>query len=379
MEKIKNKVKEENKAKEENLTFVPKINDYIIAALQNRKLNRIQYNDENRIIHYKDYLMAKENKTYYYELSMIYNRLGIVYSDVNEMQKTIDYFLLAINTYKKTESNEHIDILDPYYSNLVNAYEDTEEYELAIHTLNKKIELIDVIYNGKEITDYLIAKTDALFDLAHEYRTIEDDLNSKKVIEDIIELLENNMEVKSIVLMDKLASAYDEYGNLLSGSSDDDVLAISYFAKAKEIFKQLLKYNSKYAISVLYTNNSIAYCYQYISEPDKAEKYYLESLELIDKYKKKYDFYDEFTHAIVLRGLALLYDQLEDIEKAEYYYLNAIKLFENLAKENDDYSINSLKSLYTNVIKFYDHIMNEENVKKYQDKLDKLNARKSKN
>ena len=62
MEKIKNKVKEENKAKEENLTFVPKINDYNIVALQNRKLNRIQYNDENRIIHYKDYLMAKENK-----------------------------------------------------------------------------------------------------------------------------------------------------------------------------------------------------------------------------------------------------------------------------------------------------------------------------
>ena len=62
MEKIKNKVKEENKAKEENLTFVPKINEYNIIALQNRKLNRIQYNDENRIIHYKDYLMAKENK-----------------------------------------------------------------------------------------------------------------------------------------------------------------------------------------------------------------------------------------------------------------------------------------------------------------------------
>jgi hypothetical protein len=62
MEKIKNKVKEENKAKEENLTFVPKINEYNIIALQNRKINRIQYNDENRIIHYKDYLMAKENK-----------------------------------------------------------------------------------------------------------------------------------------------------------------------------------------------------------------------------------------------------------------------------------------------------------------------------
>ena len=65
MEKIRNKVEKENKAKEENLTFTPKINDYNIVALQNRIKNKQQYNDENKIIHYKDYLMGKEDKIKY--------------------------------------------------------------------------------------------------------------------------------------------------------------------------------------------------------------------------------------------------------------------------------------------------------------------------
>ena len=63
MEKIKNKLEKENKLKEDNLTFVPKINDYNIVALQNRKINKMQYNDEKRILHYKDYLKAKETHT----------------------------------------------------------------------------------------------------------------------------------------------------------------------------------------------------------------------------------------------------------------------------------------------------------------------------
>ena len=65
MEKIKNKIVQENKSKEENLTFIPKINDYNIVVLQKRKANKQQYNDENRIIHYKDYLQSVQNKVKY--------------------------------------------------------------------------------------------------------------------------------------------------------------------------------------------------------------------------------------------------------------------------------------------------------------------------
>ena len=69
MEKAKLKSKKENMKKEENLTFTPKINDYNLIALKNRKKNRIQYNEEKRILNYKDYLQFKtENtKTMHYE------------------------------------------------------------------------------------------------------------------------------------------------------------------------------------------------------------------------------------------------------------------------------------------------------------------------
>ena len=63
MEKVRNKVEKENKAKEENLTFVPKINEINVVYLQNRKMNKMQYNDEKKILNYKDYLKAKEDNT----------------------------------------------------------------------------------------------------------------------------------------------------------------------------------------------------------------------------------------------------------------------------------------------------------------------------
>ena len=63
MKKAKLKAKLENKNLEENMTFIPKINDYNLIALQNRKLNKMQFNEEKRILNYKDYLEEKEKNT----------------------------------------------------------------------------------------------------------------------------------------------------------------------------------------------------------------------------------------------------------------------------------------------------------------------------
>ena len=63
MDKARLKVLKENKIKEENITFTPKINDYNLIALQNRRQNKMQYNEEKRILNYKEYLKAKEENT----------------------------------------------------------------------------------------------------------------------------------------------------------------------------------------------------------------------------------------------------------------------------------------------------------------------------
>ena len=63
MKKAKLKAKLENKHLEDNMTFIPKINDYNLIALQNRKLNKMQFNEEKRILNYKDYLVEKEKNT----------------------------------------------------------------------------------------------------------------------------------------------------------------------------------------------------------------------------------------------------------------------------------------------------------------------------
>ena len=63
MDKARLKVQKENKKIEENITFTPKINDYNLIVLQKRKQNKMQYNEEKRILNYKDYLKAKEENT----------------------------------------------------------------------------------------------------------------------------------------------------------------------------------------------------------------------------------------------------------------------------------------------------------------------------
>jgi len=359
------------------------INNYVDANLSLAKIlsNKKEFNDALYMLEDIKSFIAKKcknDKSYFYELSLIYNRLGIIYSDLGEIQKTIDYFILAINTFKKTESNDNSEILEPYYSNLANAYIETEEYELAINTLNNKLETLDIIYNGKNIADYIDAKADILFEIAEQYKNLNDENNSKKIYEEIIELLENNLDINSINIKDKLANAYDRYATILTNENDDDLIAVSYFKKSKEIFKQLIKFNPNYALHVVFENNSIAYCYQNIPENDLAISTFNESIQLLKKYKKNYNIFDDFTYAIALRGLAILYDIKEDVSKAEKYYIDAINVFEKLYKEQqkDNYFKDLLIYLYNNLIKFYDHIMNYEKKKKYEYKFNKINGNK---
>ena len=369
-------LKEEYDNKKDSLNR-KEITDYVEATLSFAKVlsSKNEFSDVIYLLEsIKDFVArkTKNDESFYYELSMIYNRLGIIYSEMNEMQKTIDYFILAINTFKKTKTNDNAIVLEPYYTNLIGAYEDLKEYELAIDALNKKLEMIDVMYNGRDIADYLNAKLDVIFSIAHEYRELDDSDNYKKKLEEIIEIIDNNIDIKDFNLIVKLATAYDEYGNLLTLNSDDDILAISYFKKAKEIYKQLIKHDNSFAYNIIYTNNSIAYCYQIIPNNEEAEKYYLESIYLINNYKKKYEMYDSFAYGIALRGLALLYDQEEDIIKAEKYYLEAIDVFEEIVKTSTDVDNHILIALYNNIIKFYDHIMKQEKGKKFENKLKKL-------
>lgn len=63
MEKIRNKIKKENEPFEKNCTFSPVINDYNLKAIINRRANKLAYNDEEKILYYKDYLQAKIENT----------------------------------------------------------------------------------------------------------------------------------------------------------------------------------------------------------------------------------------------------------------------------------------------------------------------------
>lgn len=58
-----NKVQEDMKDYNDNLTFAPKINDFDLKAIMNRRKNKTAFNDEERILYYKDYVQAKIENT----------------------------------------------------------------------------------------------------------------------------------------------------------------------------------------------------------------------------------------------------------------------------------------------------------------------------
>ncbi len=361
------------------------INDYVEAYLSiiNDLKNKDEYSDALYLLEeIKSFIIkkVKEDESYYYELSMIYNRFGILYYELNENQKTIDYYLLAINTFYKSKSMKDSIILETYYNNLIMAYNDMEEKELAIDALYKKLDAIDYIYNGKEIGLYIDAKIDVLYEIINELK--EDEAEAKKVYEEIISILENEIDIKTSDLKERLATAYCGYAAILSSDSYDDILAINYYEKAIEIYKQLSKEDMAFLLNIIYVNNSIAYSYLDLPDYDKSEQCFLSNIKAIEKYNKKYGFYDDFSYGIAIRGLALLYDQKEDVINAEKYYLEAIKIFENLEKnkekEEDNYN-QFLFFLYNNIIKFYDHILNTKEKLKYEIKLKKLSSKMSKN
>ena len=218
MEKARQKAKKENKKNEDNMTFIPKINDYDLIALQNRKQNKMQYNEEKRILNYKDYLRAKEEST-----------KNKHYADIekeNTFAPKID------KNSEKMAGNRSLQI--PRYEQLYKKKLDIKKLENKIYD-NKNL------FKPKINKNYKGVKTDNNNKKINEYANLTFEERQKRFKQKMEENKEKLIEIKNKNIDQKTGKKY--FKPTINKNRKLDIER-----KNKKVFNELYRDSTKYQI-----------------------------------------------------------------------------------------------------------------------------------
>ena len=218
MEKARQKAKKENKKNEDNMTFIPKINDYDLIALQNRKQNKMQYNEEKRILNYKDYLRAKEEST-----------KNKHYADIekeNTFAPKID------KNSEKMAGNRSLQI--PRYEQLYKKKLDIKKLENKIYD-NKNL------FKPKINKNYKGVKTDNNNNKINEYANLTFEERQKRFKQKMEENKEKLIEIKNKNIDQKTGKKY--FKPTINKNRKLDIER-----KNKKVFNELYRDSTKYQI-----------------------------------------------------------------------------------------------------------------------------------
>ena len=219
MEKARLKAKKENKKKEEEMTFIPKINE------QNRKQNKMQYNEEKRILNYKDYLKAKEEHT-----------KNKHYADIekeNTFAPKID------KNSEKMAGNRSLQV--PRYEQLYKKKLDIKKLEDKIYD-DKNMFKPKINKNYKGIkTDNNIDKKIIEMKKINEYANLTFEERQKRFKEKVEENKEKLMEIKNKNIDQKTGKKY--FKPTINKNKKLDIER-----KNKKVFNELYRDSAKYKI-----------------------------------------------------------------------------------------------------------------------------------
>ena len=142
------------------------------------------------------------------------------------------------------------------------------------------------------------------------------------------------------------------------------------YTKAIKVAEKLNRYYSdpdnkvdEYDLGRLY--NLLGMLYHSQNKPDKAEKYYLDAIEIYERLAKKNADAYEPALAASYNNVGAFYDDQNQPDKVEKYYLAAIEIYERLVKENAAAYEPDLAGSYNNAGVFYKDQGQPEKAEKY--------------
>jgi tetratricopeptide (TPR) repeat protein len=206
--------------------------------------------------------LYKESKDEENNIAMTYNRLGLLYENIEEYPKSVSYFLEGIKVLENTPPKSATDVYNLLilYSNLGNVYKKLNFLNKALHYQNEAFALAEKV-------DSAIDRSRILYNIGSIY--LEKD-EFEKAIEYLLTSQEmcELLEIKEGVMHNHLAlgEAYMRLGNYEEAQKHYDIALIyvkelsypkgevSIYKDYSELYKKLGDYNKALEYHTLYYN-----------------------------------------------------------------------------------------------------------------------------
>ena len=380
-------------------TFLYNQNDYAQAIKVAEKLNRYYSDPDNKVDEYEvaelynllgllykaqnkpkkaekycldsieiyERLTKKNADAYEPDLAMSYNNAGIFYKDQGQPNKAEKYYLDAMEIFERLAEG-NADAYEPYlarsYNNAGNLYYEQGQPDKA------EKNYLDAI----EIQERLVKKNADAYepDLADSYNNAgnlyyeqgQPDKAEKNYL-DAIEIYERLVKNNADAYEPDLAASYNNVGAFYAILGQPGK-AEKYYLAAIGIYERLVEKNAdayEPDLATIYYNyyflkkdktyldkayeiakrrqddprcKIIVDFYDNQGKPKKAEKYYLDAIEIYKRLVKENAAAYEPELAMSCNNVGTFYAIQGQPEKAEKYYLAAIEIYERLAKKNAD-------------------------------------------
>ena len=248
--------------------------------------------------------------------SLLVNNLGSAYSRIGDFKNAEINYLEAVEIQKQI-FGENSKIVAATYDSLGNTFVTSSDKLKAKNYFLKAIDIFEKPQNSK-----LLNYPNCLLNLAIVYKETKDFQNAEITYLKAEQLLKINHGENDINYQNALISIaifYDQIENFLK--------AEEYFINSYNL--QKINLNSETISTFIFTVDTIALYYSGKNKLELSEKFYLESIELKEKYLGKNNL--EYCQALINAGI--LYSKKNQIKEKYDYLVQANKQLITINKE----------------------------------------------
>lgn len=252
-------------------------------------------------------------------ISDAYNRIGNVYSNRNENELALEFYIKCFNIRTELGDSKGISNI---YNNFALLYASENQHGLALEYFYKAL---------KESK-----KRDDKADISYFYSLIGESYAQLGDYKNSIKNYLSSLDIaKEINQKETIAQLYISLGGIYQYISSYEE-ALKYFLDALEIYT---KTNDKIGLSTVFNNLGIVY--YSVNENDHALEYYKKALEIDLKLELKYGQANSYNN------IGMVYDEKGDKEKALEYYNKSLELNKELDyKDGIASSLNNIGLIY---------------------------------
>ena len=261
------------------------------------------------------------------DLSKIYNNIGIVYSYLNDYDKSIEYLMKSLNLCKSNYGEFSVDVAQSY-NNLGIIYKELDDYDTAFFYYQKALDIFLPLFGESHPeTTTTINNIGVLYGILGNY-------------DEALQCQNKVLAAHRIIYGEQhpyTASSYNNIG-IIYDELEDYTPALECYEKALAIWKAT--YGNKHPNVALCLNN-IGSVYYALSDYEKAFKYLKSALSIF------LDTYGEINSyvASMQNNIGVLYYNIKDFESALQYYNTALSTRLILFGENHS----DVALLYNNI------------------------------